>query len=143
MFNLERGGRNFGVAEEIHEELTVEVADANGFGHVLAYKFLHRGPRLLNRGVARNDVLAIVGEAGRVSHGGIDILQRNWKMNDVEVKIVDTPVLELLLADWLDAVMVVKRIPEFGDKEEIGAFDYAFFDGACNTLARLLFIAVI
>ena len=74
MFNLESGGGNFGVAEEVHEELTVEVADANGFGHALAYKFLHRGPRLLNRGVARNDVLAIVGKAGRVSHGGIDIL---------------------------------------------------------------------
>ena len=74
MFDLEGGGRDFGVAEEVHEELTVEVADAYGFGHALAYEFLHRGPRLLNRGVARNDVLAIVGKAGRVSHGGIDIL---------------------------------------------------------------------
>ena len=64
-------------------------------------------------------------------------------MDDVKVKIVNTPVLELLLADWLDAVMVVKRIPELGDEEEIGAFDYAFFDGARNTLARFLFIAVI
>ena len=44
-------------------------------------------------------------------------------MDNVKVKIVNTPVLELLLADWLDAVMVVKRVPELGDKEEIGAFD--------------------
>ena len=143
MFDLEGGGRNLGVAEEVHEELTVEIADANRFGHALAYEFLHCGPRLLNRGVAGDDVLAIVGKAGRVSYGGIDILQRDWEMNDVEVKIVNTPVLELLLAYWLDAVMVVKRIPKLGDKEEIGAFDYAFFDGTRNTLARLLFIAVI
>ena len=64
-------------------------------------------------------------------------------MDDVEVKIVNPPVLELLLADWLDAVMVVKGIPELGDEEEIRAFDYPFFDGARNTLARFLFIAVI
>ena len=74
MFNLEGGGGDFGVAEEVHEELTVEVADANGFGHALAYELLHRGPRLLNRGVARNDVFAIIGKAGRISHRGVDIL---------------------------------------------------------------------
>ena len=32
VFDLEGGGGGFGVAEEVHEELPVEVADADGFG---------------------------------------------------------------------------------------------------------------
>ena len=39
--------------------------------------------------------------------------------------------------------MVVKRVPELGDQEEVGAFDYAFFDGAGDALAGFLFIAVV
>ena len=38
-------------------------------------------------------------------------------MNDVEVEVVDAPVLKLLFADGLDALVVVVAVPEFGDKE--------------------------
>ncbi len=37
MFDLEGRGRDFGVAEEIHEELAVEVANTDGFGQVLCH----------------------------------------------------------------------------------------------------------
>lgn len=39
--------------------------------------------------------------------------------------------------------MIVEGIPEFGDKVEIGAFDYAFFDRPGDALAALLFVAVV
>lgn len=64
-------------------------------------------------------------------------------MDDVQVEVVDAPVLELLLADRLDSIAVVKRIPELGDKEEVFALDEALLDGAGDTLARLYFVAVI
>ncbi len=143
MFDLERCGRDLGVAEEIHEKLAVEVADANGFGHTLAYELLHSGPRLLDRGVTGDDILAIVGEAGRVALRGIDVFEGDGEVDDVEVEVVDAPVFKLLFANRLDSVVVVEGVPEFGDKEEIGTFDYAFFNGARHALAGFRFVAVI
>ena len=143
MFDLEGCGMDLGVAEEIHEELAVEVADADGFGHTLADELFHSGPRLLDRGVAGNDVLAVVGEAGRVAFRGVDVFEGDGEVDDVEVKVVDTPVLELLFADRLDSVVVVEGVPEFGDKEEVGAFDYALFDGASDALTGFLFVTVV
>ena len=64
-------------------------------------------------------------------------------MDDVEVEVVDAPVLELLFANGLDAVVVVISVPEFGDEEEVGAFDYAFFNGAGDALAGFFFVAVV
>lgn len=143
VFDLEGSWGDLGVAEEIHEELAVEIANANGFGHALAHKLLHGRPSLLDGSVTRNDVLAIVGEARWVSLRGIDIFQGDWKVDDVEIEVVDAPVLELLFADGLDAVVVVEGIPELGYEEEIGAFNNAFFDSAGDALAGFLFVAII
>ena len=143
MFDLEGCGRDLGIAQEIHEELAVEIADADRFDHILADKFLHGRPGLLNGSVTWNNVLAIVSEARWVSLRGVHIFEGDWEMDDVEIEIVNAPILELLFADGLNAVVVVEGVPEFGDEEEVGAFDYAFFDGACDTLARFLFVAVV
>lgn len=92
MFDLEGCGGDLGVAEEVHQELAVEVANADGFGHTIAHKLLHSGPRFLDRGVTWNDILAIIGEAGRVALRGINIFQGDWEVDDVEVEVVDPPV---------------------------------------------------
>ena len=143
VFDLECSWSDLCVAEEVHEELTVEITDTDGFGHALANKLLHGRPSLLNGGFAGNNILAVEGETGWVSLRGVDVFQRNWEVDNVEVEIVDTPVFELLFADGLDAIMVVEGVPEFGYEEEIGAFDNAFFDGAGDTLAGFLFVAVV
>ena len=67
MFDLEGGGFYFGVAEEIHDELAVEVADADGASEAVLLDFFHCLPGFLDGGVACNDVFAVVGEAGRVA----------------------------------------------------------------------------
>ena len=64
-------------------------------------------------------------------------------MDYVEVEVVDAPVVELFLADGLDAVAVVERVPQLGNEEEVFALDETFFDGAGDTLARLYFVAVV
>lgn len=33
------------------------------------------------------------------------------RTNDEKIKVVDLPVRKLLLADWLHALLVVKRVP--------------------------------
>ena len=143
MFDLKGRRRDLGVAEEIHEKLAVEVADADGFGHTLAHKFLHGRPGLLDGSVARDDILAIVGETRRVALGGVHVFEGNGEVDDVKVEVFDAPVFELLFTDGLDSVVVVEGVPEFGDKEEVGAFDYALFDGAGDALTGFLFIAVV
>ena len=143
MFDLQRRGADFGIAEKIHEELAVEVTDTDALGQPLSLNFFHSRPRLLYAGLSRHDVLAVVGEAGGVSVGRVDIFEGDGEVDDVQVKVIDAPVFELFLADGLNFVAVVEGIPEFGDKEEIFALDQAFFDGAGNTLAGFYFIAVV
>ena len=143
MFNLEGSRGDLGVAKEIHDELAVEITDADGFGHFFVYKLLHSGPGLLDGGIAGDDVLAIICEAGGIAFRGVHVFERNGKVDNVEVKVINTPILELFLADRLDTIVVVEGIPEFGDKEEVRALDYAFFNGAGNTLAGFLFVAIV
>ena len=143
MFDLEGRWTNLGVAEEIHDELAVEVADADGLDHALAHKLLHCRPRLLDGSIARDNIFAIVEEARRVALRRVDIFEGNWEVNDVKIKVVDTPIFQLLFTDWFDSVVVVEGVPEFGDKEEVGALDYAFFDCAGDALTRFWFIPIV
>lgn len=143
VFDLQSGGLDGGVAEEIHGQLTVEVADADALGQAFLRDRLHGRPCLLDGRRARYDFLAVVGEAGRVAHGGVDVFEGDGEVDNVQVEVVDAPVAELLLADRLDSVAVVERVPELGDEEEVFALDEAFLDGAGNTLARLFFIAIV
>lgn len=64
-------------------------------------------------------------------------------MHDVEVEVVDAPVLELFFANGFDAGAVVEGVPELGDKEEVGAFYETVFDGSGDALAGFGFIAIV
>ena len=143
VFDLEGCWRDLGIAQEIHDELAVEITDADGFGQTLAHKALHSRPGLLDGSIPRDNLLAVISEARWVSLRGIDVFERYGEVDNVEIKVVDAPILKLLFADGLDTVMVVERVPELRDKEEVGALDYAFFDGAGDALAAFLFVSVV
>ena len=64
-------------------------------------------------------------------------------MHDVEVEVIEAPILELLFADRFDPGAVVKGVPQFGDEEEVGAFDEAVFDGASDALAGFDFVTIV
>jgi hypothetical protein len=88
--------------------------------------------------------VCIVGEPPRwIPCLGRDILERNGEMDQVQVEVVDSPVLELLLGDGLDLLVVVECLPKLGDDEEVFALYKALLDGAGNTLASFDFVAVI
>lgn len=143
VFDLQSGRLDGGVADEIHDQLTVEVADADALGQAFLRDRLHGCPRFLDARRAGHDFLAVVGESGRVAHRRIHVFEGDGEVDNVQVEVVDAPVAELLLADRLDSVAVVERIPELGDEEEVFALDEAFLDGAGDTLARLYFVAII
>ena len=135
VFDLEGGGFYFGVAEEIHDELAVEVADADGFCETVFLHLFHCLPGFLDGGVTWDDFFAVVGEAGGVAFFGVDVFEGDGEMNDVEVEIVDAPVLELLFAHGFDVFVAMVGVPEFGDEKEIFSLHYTFLDGAGDTLA--------
>ena len=64
-------------------------------------------------------------------------------MHDEEVEVVDPPIPKLLLADGLHALLVVERVPELGDDEEVFTLDETFLDRTGYTLTAFHFIAVI
>lgn len=64
-------------------------------------------------------------------------------MHNVEVEVVDAPVLKLFFADGPNALLVMERVPQLGDEEEVGAFDDAFFDGSSHSLPAFGLVAVI
>lgn len=144
VLDLEGGGQNTSVAEKVEDQSSVVVADTNALGKALVNELLHGLPCVGKSSLAGGDVLAtLVLPAGRVADGGVDVLQGNWEVDNEEVKVVDAPVLELLVADRLDALLVVEGVPELGDDEKLLTLDKTVLDGAGNTLTALLLIAVI
>jgi len=131
------------VAEQVEEKSTVVVANAEGLDETLLVQSLHGVVCLLKGGVAEFDLVVLVEESRRVTNRGVDVLDRNREVNDVKVKVVDTPVSELLLADGRNAVLVVEGVPQLGDNEEILTLDKTFVDCALNTLAGLDLVAVV
>jgi len=123
MFDLQSLRLDPGVAEEVQHERAGVVADADAPCQALVYQLLHCLPGALQRRGAGADLVVFVGEAGGVANRGVDVFEGDGEVDNVEVKVVDVPVCELFLADGGDALGVVEGVPEFGDEEEVGAFD--------------------
>ncbi len=143
MFDLQRRRTDFCVAQKVKNERALEIADPNTLGQALLHQLFHSRPRLLDRGIALNDVFAVVSEAGWVAVGRIDVFERDGEVHDVQVEVVDAPVLQLLFADGRYAVVVVEGVPEFGNEEEVAALDETVFYGAGDALAGFDFVAVV
>ena len=56
---------------------------------------------------------------------------------------VTYPVSELLLGNGNDTLLLVERVPELGDNEEVLTLDEAVLDGTGDTLTSLLLVAVV
>ena len=134
---------NTRIPQQIHQQLRAEVAHANAAGELLVDQRLHRRPRLVDGRVGQLDLTVGCCPAGRVAHAGVQVLQCDWEVHDVQVEVVDAPVGELLAADWLDFVAFVEAVPEFGDDEEFFTLDEAIFDGAGYALSAFDFVAVV
>lgn len=143
VLDLEGGRADLGVAEEVVDQLGLEVGDTNAAGEAGIDEALHGGPGLLDGGLAGANLIALVVPAGRVADGGVDILKGDGEVNEVEVEVVDAPVGELLLDDGLDALTVVEGVPELGDDEEVLTLHNTLRDGTGNTLAALNLVAIV
>lgn len=143
VLDLEGGRADASIAEEIHQQLGAEVAHTDAAGQLLVDQRLHGGPGLLDGGLAVLNLALGVGPAGRVADTGVDVLQSNGEVDDVQVEVVNAQVSQLLAGNGLDLVAVVEAVPQLGDEEEILARDQTVLDGAGDTLADLDLVAVV
>lgn len=145
VLDLQGGGLDAGVAQEVVEQLGLEVGHADAAGEALVGEALHGLPGLLDGGLGGADLGAgVVDEpARRVADRGVDVLEGDGEVDEVEVEVVDAPVGQLAAGDGLDAVAVVEAVPQLGDDEEVLALHQAVLDGASDTLTALLLVAIV
>jgi hypothetical protein len=92
VLNLENGHGDLGIAEEVHEERTLEVGDTDGTGDLLLNKTLESSPGLLDGNVDGNNplintVITFVGPFCGVVFGVVDVFGGNGEVDQVEVEI--------------------------------------------------------
>lgn len=143
VFDLERLREVFGVALEVQEECPRVVAHAEGFDQAFVVEGFHGVVGFFQGGFGQREFVVFVEEARRVADAGVDVFEGDGEVDDVEVEVVDAPVLELLFADWLHAVFVVEAVPELADDEELFALDEAFIEGLLDALSAFGFVAVV
>ena len=143
VLDLQRLRHDLGVPQHVQHKGAVVVADADAAREPLADQRLHRVPRRFERGRGARHAALFVVPARWIPDRGVDVLERDGEVHDVEVEVVDAPVRELLLADGPDAFRVVEGVPELRDEEEIFSFHEAVFNSAGNSLAGFDFVAII
>ena len=107
MLDLEGLREVLGVALDVEEQGAVVVADADVLDQTLLVQLLHRTVGVLERSLGGAGVAVLVGPAGRVADRGVDVFDGDREVDHVEIEVFDAVVLELLLADWLDLVVVM------------------------------------
>jgi hypothetical protein len=159
--DLEDGGFDASVAEEIDDESTLEVGDTDRLGKTKVDKVLHSLPGLLNGGLALND-LSIEGvPPGRVAILGVDILESYGEVDVEDIKVaetkrwalpserrqnsysLDSPPFELLTGNGLNALLLVEGVPELGDDDQVLTLDETLGDCALDALTSTLLISVV
>lgn len=142
VLDLENSRTDASVAEQVHDQLGVEVGDTDAAGELLVNQRLHSSPGLLDGSVAELDLVSLA-PAGGVLDGGVDVFQRNGEVDVIEVKVVDAPVSQLLAGNRLDLVTLVEGVPQLGNDEQLLTLHDTLLDGAGNTLTSLDFVAVV
>lgn len=71
-------------------------------------KLFHGGPGFVKRSLGEGDFVVLVVPARRVADAGVDVFQGDGEVNNEQVKVVDSVVLKLLLANGTNTLLVVE-----------------------------------
>lgn len=145
VFDLKNGGLDLGVAVEVNEERAGEVGDTNVLCVAKLDGFLKLGPGLRDWHVLKlhGALLDVVEKVGRVALGRVDVLLSNGEVNEPEIKVVKTPIVERLLGQLEDVLLGVESVPELGGDKELLAGDETVGDGLADTFAGFLLVTVV
>lgn len=98
VLDLESLGEDLGVAGKVKESLAVVVGDTNVLGKLLLVQLLESSPCLVERSLDRGDLAVLVFPARRVADAGVNVLDGEREVNDVEVEVVDALEIVLVLS---------------------------------------------
>lgn len=143
VFDLQSRWRDACVAEEINHERSAVVGYTNRLGQTLIDELFHSGPSRVKRSLDEADLVVLVVPSRRVADAGINVFERNGKVDQEEIKVVDSVVFKLLLANGTDTLFFMERVPQLGNNEELLALDETVLDGAGETFASFLFVSVV
>lgn len=90
VLDLESLGHDLGVAGEVDEGLVAVVGNTNVLGKLLLVERLESSPGLVERSLDGGDLAVLVGPAGRVADAGVNVLDGEREVDDVEVEVVNT-----------------------------------------------------
>lgn len=143
--DLEDGGLDLGVLEDIVDLVGVDVAAADVSREFLLDEGLHCVPGVLVASLRIENHLLVIGvhPLGRVlALDGHELLS-DGEVNQVEIQVLELQILEGLLAGEFDLVGSVESVPQLGDDEKILSLDEALRDGAFDALTDLLLVTVV
>ena len=144
MLDLENSWADLGVSEKIKDQGALEVGDSDALREVLLDQALHRLPCLLDSCIADLVILfPIISPSWWVADSRVDVFQGDWEVDIEKIKVLKSPVGELLTGDWLDMLLLVEGIPKLRDDEELITRYKTVFDSTCNTLTGLDLVSVI
>jgi len=97
----------------------------------------------VERGVLGVDLAIISVPLRGVAVGGINVLEGDGEVDEVEIEVFQSPVLELELASGLDVFLGMESIPELGSNPDVFTLDEASINGLLNAITSLLLVAVV
>ena len=117
--NLKRGRFDLGIAEALADHGRVDVANTNVADETLSDELLHSMVCLLIRdsivkdhlGSSAGDCWVIVNPLRWVFVLNWHELQRNWEVDEVKVKVVDSEICQGLAAGQLDILWTMEGVP--------------------------------
>ena len=143
VLDLQHGGADARVAQVVEQQRALVVADTDRAGEAGVDELLHLGPGGVQRRVDGCHLVVGVFPARGVRLGRVDVLEGDREVDVEQVKVLEAPPGELLLRDRRDALGLVEGVPELGHDEELLTRHEAVLDGARDSLAALLLVAVV
>jgi len=89
VLDLESLGHDLCVAGEVEHGLSVVVGDTNVLGELLLVELLESSPGLVERSLDGSDLSVLVVPAGRVADLGVNVLDGEREVDNVEVEVVN------------------------------------------------------
>ena len=114
VLDLEDGGLDASVFEEVLDEGGVEVGDTDVLNEARVDELLHGFPGLTDGDVLQCAVgaLAVVVPLRGVADSGVNVLQGDGEVDEVKVEVVALEVLKGALESGADVLLSVVGVPE-------------------------------
>jgi hypothetical protein len=87
--------------------------------------------------------LGVVDPLWRISDLWVNILKRDWEMDQVQVKIVKTEIFKSPFTGWLHVFGVMESVPKFRNDEKLFSLYDSLINRSFDALTSLFFIAVV